>query len=63
MPIESEEQKEVNLKDLMPQESNIKVLIPLQKSANLQQRQETTSGKLATFLIYILAGTLTASTD
>jgi hypothetical protein len=45
--------KEVDLKNLLPSQ--------VETGIKLEERQETTRSQLATFLIKILAGTLTAS--
>jgi len=62
-PVEALPNEEVIKRYIQTQEVDIKNLLPSQLDARikLEERQETTRSQLATFLIKILAGTLTAS--
>lgn len=62
-PIEPLPNEEVIKRYIQTQEGEIKNLLPSQVDTGikLEERQETTRSQLATFLIKILAGTLTAS--
>ena len=62
-PIEPLPNEEVIKRYIQTQEGEIKNLLPsqLDTGIKLEERQETTRSQLATFLIKILAGTLTAS--
>jgi len=62
-PVEALPNEEVIKRYIQTQEVDIKNLLPsqLDTGIKLEERQETTRSQLATFLIKILAGTLTAS--